>query len=29
MTLDCVLGQKEGCVSYDIIPCSRTEGVEV
>ena len=27
MTLDRVLGQKEGCVSYDIRPCSRTEGV--
>ena len=24
MTLDLVLGQKEGCVSYDIRPCSRT-----
>ena len=26
MTLDRVLGRKEGCVSYDIRPCSRTEG---
>ena len=28
MTLDRVLGQKEGCVSYDIRLCSRTQEVE-